>query len=233
MSFREEIIENARLILGDCREVLPTLGRVDAVVTDPPYGMAWNGKITKGRNITSGAPAKTKHYGVSIIGDDVEFDPSWLLDFPCVILWGANHFGNKLPIGTTLIWLKRLDAGFESFLSDADVAWMKGGHGVYCRRDLSLQRDAATGNRLHPTQKPVGIMEWCVGKTTGTVIDPFMGSGTTGVACARLGRQFIGIEIHEPYFDIACRRIEAAQRQSDLFITPPAAPHPVTGELFA
>jgi hypothetical protein len=70
----------------------------------------------------------------------------------------------------------------------------------------------------HPTQKPIGLMRWCVGMTKGTVLDPFMGSGTTGVACARLSRRFIGIEIHEPYFDIACRRIERAYQQPDLFV---------------
>jgi site-specific DNA-methyltransferase (adenine-specific) len=135
------------------------------------------------------------------------------------VLWGANHFARHLPVGTTLVWLKRLDGGFGSFLSDAEVAWMRGGHGVYCRRDTSLM----DGNsRTHPTEKPVGIMQWCIEKTDAEVIlDPFMGSGTTGVACARLGRRFIGCEIEEKYFDIACRRIEAAQRQADLFVRQP------------
>ncbi|MCP4122434.1 MAG: site-specific DNA-methyltransferase, partial [Bacteroidetes bacterium] len=78
--------------------------------------------------------------------------------------------------------------------------------------------------RVHPTQKPVEVMKWCVTKLpkgTETILDPFMGSGTTGVACAKLGRKFIGIELDETYFNIACERIQKAYDQPDLFIEPP------------
>jgi len=215
---RIETIGDATLYLGDCREILPTLEGIDACVADPPYGMRWDGRVSVGKNGHGTTAARAKHYGVIIAGDDQPFDPSPWLAFPQAILWGCNHFAAALPVGTTLVWIKRLDGGFGSFLSDAEMAWKKGGHGVYCRRDTSLM--AETHERAHPTQKPVGIMEWCVGMTSGTVLDPFMGSGTTGVACARLGRRFIGIEIHEPYFDIACRRIEAEYRQPRMFTEP-------------
>ena len=216
---RVETIGDATLYLGDAREIVPGLGPVDAVVTDPPYGMAWERRVSVGRN-GHGAGSKSSNFGVTIHGDDKPFDPSPWLAFPQVILWGANHYAGRLPVGTTLVWIKRMDSGFGSFLSDAEIAFKKGGHGVYCRRDTSLMGE--TLERAHPTQKPVGIMEWCVGMTSGVVADPFMGSGTTGVACARLGRRFIGIEIEPRYFDIACRRIEAAYRQADLFVAPPA-----------
>lgn len=224
-------IGRARLYLGDCREVLPTLGRVDAVVTDPPYGMKWDGKVSVGKGGHGKAGARAKHYGVTILGDDEPFDPSPFVAFPKVVLFGSNHFASRLPVGTTLIWVKRKDGGFGSFLSDAEVAWMKGGHGVYCFRDTSLM--AETLDRAHPTQKPVPLMRWCLEQIgpAQTILDPFMGSGTTGVAAVQMGRDFIGIEREPKYFDIACRRIEEAQKQADLFIEQPPVPKPVQGGL--
>jgi DNA modification methylase len=211
---RVETIGPATLYLGDCREILPTLGKVDAVVTDPPYGMAWDGKVTRGPNGT-GKQGPTKHYGKTILNDDEPFDPSPWLRFPKVVMWGFQHFAAHLPVGSTLVWLKRYDEGFGSFLSDADLAWMKGGHGVYCQRDTSLQGKT---ERVHPTQKPVPLMGWCIRMakvaTGGTILDPYMGSGTTGVACVEMGRKFVGIELDPGYFDIACKRIALAVAES-------------------
>jgi site-specific DNA-methyltransferase (adenine-specific)/modification methylase len=219
---RVEVIGNATLWLGDCREILPTLPKVDAVITDPPYGIALN---TDNRRFSGGNVASVAKRGNNvgsaggspIIGDDVAFDPSFLLEIDGdKIIWGWNNYPHLLPRGACLVWLKRNDAAFGSFLSDAELAWMSKGHGVYCKRDLS---NAAIANeRVHPTQKPVTLMEWCLGfvPKAQTILDPFMGSGTTGVACHNLGRSFIGIEREPKYFDIACRRIEDAQRQSRL-----------------
>lgn len=190
---------------GDCREILPHLPKVDAVVSDPPYGMSWDGRVTRGKNGT-GSVGPTRHYGVTIAGDDAPFDPSPFLGFPEVLLWGFNHYPERLSRGTVLVWLKRYDDGFGSFLSDAEVAWLNTGHGVYCRRDVSMQGES--GTRIHPTQKPVGVMQWCLGFIEGGVIlDPFMGSGTTLVAAKRLGRQAIGIEIEEKYCEVAVERL--------------------------
>jgi DNA modification methylase len=224
---RIETLGDATLYLGDCLEILPTLGRVDAVVADPPYGMAWDGKVTPGPNTNTRwrgpSDGRSRHYGQMIRGDDGPFDPAPWLAYDEVILWGANHYAARLPVGTTLVWLKRLDGGFGSFLSDAEIAWEKGGHGVYCWRDLSLLQ--VTRDRLHPSQKPVTLMQWCIERTKAlTILDPFMGSGTTGVACVNLGRKFIGIEIEPRYFDIACRRIEEAYRQPRLFSEPTPQP---------
>lgn len=228
---RVEHIGSATLYLGDCREV--NMPPEAGIVSDPPYGMKWDGRVTVGKNGHGKTSAKAKHYGVSIVGDDAPFDPSPFLDYPEVILFGFTHFASRLPIGTNLVWVKRFAGGFGSFLSDAEIAWEKGGHGVYCFRDTSLMGE--THSRHHPTEKPVSLMQWCIQRCkAGTIVDPFMGSGTTGVACARLGRSFIGIEVHEPYFDIACRRIEQAQRQADLFVAQPKEDPSFmrTGDLF-
>jgi len=230
----ETIGNGITLHLGDCREIVPTLGAVDAVVTDPPYGMNWNtdtSRFSGGHRESVARRGQGRADWGDIASDDKTFDPTPWLSFPKVVLFGCNHFAQFLPVGTTLVWIKRLDGGFGSFLSDAEVAWSKGGHGVYCKRDTSL---AGTANeRNHPTEKPVGIMEWCIGKTgdAETILDPFMGSGTTGVAAVRLGRQFIGIEIEQKHFDMACRRIEAASRQPDMFIERRAAEIQQTLEL--
>jgi DNA modification methylase len=223
-------IGNAQLWLGDNADVVPGLRDIGAVVTDPPYGMRWNTDSTRysGGNHGNLRRMQGRSDWGDVAGDTQPFDPAPWLAFQQVILWGANHYSGRLPVGTTLVWLKRFDTAFESFLSDAEIAWMKGGYGVYCRRDLSMNHAAGSTFRAHPTQKPIGIMEWCVEKTTGTVLDPFMGSGTTGVACARLGRPFIGIECHEPYFHAAVHRITEAQRQGDMLrdLLPPAAEPP-------
>ena len=230
---RVETIGDCTLYLGDCREIVKELPSAAAVVSDPPYGMNWNTNTSR----FSGGPRKSvmrrgqgrSDWG-SIANDDKPFDPAEWLPFPEVILWGANHFAARLPVGTQLVWVKRLDAAFGSFLSDAEVAWQKGGHGVYCWRDTSLCGEAKY--REHPTQKPLDLMRWCIKRMkASTILDPFMGSGTTGVACVKLGRKFIGIEIEPKYFNIACKRIEQAYAQPDLFV-PQSQPKPVQASLF-
>lgn len=192
---------------GDCRDVLPGLGKVDCIITDPPYGMKWDGRVSRGKNSNGSVGGKSSFSGTTIIGDNEPFDPSPWIDYDSVILWGSNHYARKLPIGTTLVWIKRLDGAFGTFLSDAEVAWMKGGHGVYCLRDLTLKADER--NRKHPTQKPLPLMKWCIEKTksTGIILDPFMGSGTTLRAAKDLGRKAIGIELEEKYCEIAAKRL--------------------------
>ena len=224
----EHLAEGVTLYLGDCREILPTLGKVDAVVTDPPYGVNLN---TDNSRFSGGNVASVSRRGngigpaggARIIEDDADFDPSFLVGFgDDQIVWGWNNYPNKLPRGASLVWIKRNDDAFGSFLSDAELAWFSRGHGVYCRKDLS--NNAIAKERVHPTQKPVELMKWCLGFVPNAriVLDPFMGSGTTGVAAVKLGRRFIGIEREPKYFDIACRRISDALARPDLFIAPPA-----------
>lgn len=225
---RVEHIGPHSLYLGDCREILPTLGQVDAVVTDPPYGMAWNTDSTR---FSAGAIKRGKGRGDwgAIKQDATPFDPAPWLAFDECILWGANHYAARLPIGTTLVWMKKAPHLFGTFLSDAEVGWQKGGHGVYCHYEQfpppSRMAEHDGTAAAHPTQKPIGLMSWCIGRVKGeTILDPFMGSGTTGVAAVRLGRTFIGIELDERYFDIACKRVAEAMRQPDMFVAAPPAP---------
>lgn len=197
------------LINADCREVLPI--KADAVITDPPYGMDWNTDTTRfnsGRR--AAGPGRVRD---RILGDKEQFDPSPWLNYPSAVLFGCNHYSQYLPVGTTLVWLKRLDAGFGSFLSDAELAWMKGGHGVYAYRKCfpHTAKIKEAGDSIHPSQKPVSVMEWCIKmariKEGATILDPYMGSGTTGIAAARCGINFIGIERDAAYYGSACERI--------------------------
>jgi DNA modification methylase len=194
---------------GDCREIAPLVG-ADAVVTDPPYGMAWNTDTSRfgGGHLASVARrGQGRADWGAVHGDNEQFDPAPWLAYERVVLWGSNHFGSRLPVGTTLVWLKRLDLAFGSFLSDAEMAWVKGGHGVYCRRDTTLMGELK--DRLHPTQKPIGIMRWSIERIggDGIVLDPYMGSGTTLRAAKDMGRRAIGIEIEERYCEIAATRM--------------------------
>lgn len=198
----------------DCREILLTLGPVDLVLTDPPYGINLNTDNSRFSGGTLGNIAKRGNgigtaRGARIANDQVEFDPSFLLSVgQSQIIWGWHNFPDKLPRGTCLVWLKRNDDAFGSFLSDAETAWMSKGHGVYCRRDLS--NNAIANERVHPTQKPVGLMKWCLGffPHADIILDPFMGSGTTLRAAKDLKRKAIGIELEEKYCEIAAHRLQ-------------------------
>ena len=198
---RIEVIGNATLYLGDCRDILPTLPKVDAVITDPPYGIG-----------IAANPVRQKH-------ERLDWDnapPTPELIQACIsaatvaVVWGGNYFGLP-PAQCFLIWDKCQPEDFS--LAMCEMAWTN------IRKPAKSFRQSVTSyQKDHPTQKPVSLMEWCV-KHAGdpsSVLDPFMGSGTTGVACANLGRAFIGIEREPRYFDIACRRIEDAQRQGRL-----------------
>ena len=227
---RIEQIGDATLYLGDCREILPTLGKVDAVVTDPPYGIGYE----------KGAGGKGKHAVRNIdaiIGDDEPFDPApWLDVADDVILWGANHFAGRLPHGRWMAWDKLAGLSEYDSFSDVEFAWRsgRGKDRIFSHMWKGICKDSEKGGkeRWHPTQKPIDLMAWCISSVSGeTILDPFMGSGTTGVACTKLGRKFIGIEIEPKYFDIACRRIEEAWKQPRLFEEQKAKPQQVVMEL--
>ena len=211
-------IGDAVLYHGDCREILPTLGKVDAVVTDPPYGVSYKSPAN-GR----GHKAQRGDYAI-IAGDTVPFDPAPWLNFPDVILFGANYFADKLPISAAwLVWDKRCGAVAANNNSDCELAWKNNGGSARVIRHLwsgMLKDSERDSKRTHPTQKPIAVMEWAIQQIKSdpkTILDPFAGVGSTGVACANLGRKFIGIEIERKYFDIACERIAAAQAQGRLF----------------
>jgi site-specific DNA-methyltransferase (adenine-specific) len=220
MSYSKKVvIGDATLYLADCMDVLPTLGKVDAVITDPPYGMNYRPENWK-------TYSGYKSDWSPIHGDDQKFNPLPFLSFDQVILWGFNYFSDLLPVGALLIWDKRCnESGDKMYGASIESGWMKNQTGARIKRLLHggvVNADSLHGNngkRLHPTQKPVGLMSWCIDQAGNpeTILDPFMGSGTTGVAAVQLGRKFIGIEKEERYFDIACQRIEQAAAQGQLF----------------
>jgi len=205
------VIGDATLYLGDCMEVLPTLGKVDAVITDPPYGIgAASAAFANG---TSKSAVYGDEWDVSAPTADVLH--AAIAMGKEAILWGGNYFG-LAPSRCWLVWDKCTG---ENSYADAELAWTNIDRAVKLKRYAWVGANAKdTAERLHPTQKPVAVMAWCIEQTKGvTILDPFMGSGTTGVAAIQLGRAFIGIEREPKYFDIACRRIEDAQRQSRMF----------------
>lgn len=225
---RKEIIGNATLYLGDSRELLPSL-RGDAVISDPPYGQREQVKrAAAGRGFSKSRPDRyrpSKDHP-EIEGDDAPFDPSPWLSFGTVILWGANHYADRLPTGKTkwLVWDKRCGKGNDDN-ADCEMAWtnLKGVDRVhrqlwrgFCREG----EDNAANGVLHPMQKPVELMAWCIEQAKlppgATVLDGYMGSSPVGIACLRAGLTYIGIEKVPHYFDIACQRIEEAQRQGRL-----------------
>lgn len=226
-SFRREQIGDCTLYLGDCREILPLLPKVDAVVTDPPYGISYRSNHNSSRR---GQWAKWVRYEnmPGIVGDDAPLDPAAILalDVPTV-LFGGNYCADRLPASRGwIIWDKRDGIGPNN-QADCELAWTNLDKPSRIHRQMwsGLLRAGAENVALqpkhHPHQKPAALMKACILYAGGhTILDPFMGSGSTGVACVELGRKFIGIEIEPKYFDIACKRIGAAYAQPDMFVEP-------------
>lgn len=243
-----ETIGDCRLFLGDCREILPTLGPVDAVVTDPPYGQGYRAPkprpgAASGRGLNGGWKRKgDRPTSDRVIGDDERPDISALTSLaPQVLIWGAHKFFDLLPRGGQwLVWDKRVDLP-PIDQGDAEAAWLNrdGAMRVIRHRwsGLIIERGSeeaervpgtsAAQARLHPTQKPIRVMRWSIEQLRDpcrTILDPFMGSGSTGVACAQMGLRFIGIELDPLHFETACRRIEEAYKQPRLFAEPVTKP---------
>lgn len=227
MSMRIETIGRATLYLGDCREVLPTLPKVDALVTDPPYGIGEHGgkKRFGPASVAKGFRSNKDYENLAWDSKPPE-ETVFEMMFEIAkwqIIWGANHFITRIAKDASkwLVWHKK--GADKSDFADCELAWTNIPGAVrYFRQDWVGFGAINSGEiREHPTQKPQSLMKWCIDQLPSgtTILDPFMGSGTTGVAAVQMGRDFIGIEREERYFDIACRRIEEAQRQGDLFIS--------------
>jgi site-specific DNA-methyltransferase (adenine-specific) len=226
---RTEVIGDATLILGDCLEVLPTLGRVDAVVTDPPYGIgfdyaSYDDTRENLRRLIAGMFAHRANYARMVI----LCGPTQIHEYPasdwvsCITWDTTGSFGKYGYSQWTPVLLYGPDLpGFGNVngLTKTDTYKITGGAGVGFQRDGS--------DKKHTCPKPLNIMRQTVQRYTATddaILDPFMGSGTTGVAALQLGRKFIGIELDPGYFDIACKRIEEAWRQPRLFAEPATKP---------
>ena len=244
MKPRKEIIGSAELWLGDCRDILPTLGKVDAVITDPPFEAEAHTKQRRklglvtagGREMLAAAlpfAAMTEEVRATVCKQITKICSGWALYFcqaEAVSDWrdAVESAGQKYK--RAMVWIKpdgmpqftgdRPGMGYESIVAawcgTGRSVWNGGGrHGVFV-----FNKNDGKGPAPHPTTKPAPLMTELAAlfsQVGATVLDPFMGSGTTGVACANLGRDFIGIEIDHKYFEIACRRIDDAQRQKRMF----------------
>ena len=217
-SMRVETIGNATLYLGDCREILPTLPKIDLIITDPPYGISHPCNF-KGRG--RGKLAACNDYP-DVIDDNKPFDPAFLLALNVpTVLWGANYFADKLPTTSGwLVWDKERPDALDQ--ATCELAWTNYVKGVRRFRHLwnGMMKASERGESYHPTQKPVALSDWVLSlKWTpqGTVFDPYMGSAPVGVSCVLAGRKYIGVEREPVHFETACRRISEAQSQQRLF----------------
>lgn len=229
-------IGGCTLYCGDCRDVLPALDHVDAVVTDPPYGVMLgetkNGQCREKNQQKYSAFQDSQEYLLSVV------IPAFRLSLDItqralVTTGNKNAFLYPKPDDFG-VWYNPAGTGRGPW--GFILAHMILYYGKDPNRGQRATASSVWGlgdavgsikNKLHPCPKPLGFSKWMVGKASvqgETVLDPFMGSGTTGVACAKLGRKFIGIEIDRKYFDIACKRIEDAYKQGDLFVDAPAKP---------
>jgi len=231
------VIGNAELWLGDCRDVLQIIGKVDAVVTDPPYGQAYKVNTFYAGGTRNSAVIQRNGKTLvcrpnvyePIFGDDAPFDPSILINAaPVVVLWGAHKFADRLPPGGWLVWDK-VPTGKVRDQGDGEAAWINRDQPMrifrllwdgLCVGEGARHEVTAGQKRHHPAQKPEILMRWCLeqAKAGDLVLDPYMGAGSTGVACVQTGRRFIGIEIERKYFDIAVERISRAQAQGRLLL---------------
>lgn len=220
---REERIGDCRLILGDCLEVMRELDPVDAVVADPPYGIGESG----GKSASRGKLAKADLY-THKSWDETTADKAVVQAISMAknaIVFGGNYY-DLPPTSCWLIWDKQ---NGDNDFADCEMAWTNLPKAVR-RINWLWNGMIRKGNdvRQHPTQKPVGVMKWCIGhlpERAQTILDPFAGSGTTGVAAVQCGKHFIGIERDPEYFDIMCARIsEAVAQPADLFVQPPSKP---------
>ena len=236
---RKEVVGNATLYLGDCLKLQSRFPVVDTIITDPPYGQAYKvntfykGGARDNAVLQRNGKTLMVHPNVypDIHGDDKPFDPlPWLaMELP-TIFWGAHKFAHLLPPGGWLVWDK-VPTGKIRDQGDGEAAWINRDQPMRIFRLLwdglcvgkGARHEVTAGQqRHHPAQKPEVLMRWCieqVAKETPVqkILDPYMGSGSTGVAAMQLGLKFVGCEIEQRYFDIACERINNAQRQHRLF----------------
>lgn len=220
MIHKEVVIGDARLLLGDCMEILPTLGKVDAVITDPPFGV---GNFVQTTGSLRGRGAEM---GKAVDWNESAPPPEFFVLIQSIskhrIIWGANFFNSFEDRGGAIIWDK---AQPMPNFSKADIASCTHFQKTEIVRipwtNFTVARAAQTD---HPCERPVELYDWCIKYLPGnvtSVMDPFLGSGSCGVAAVRAGRAFVGIEREPKYFDIACQRIEQAYKQRPLFEAEP------------
>jgi len=213
-------IGNATLYCGDCREVIGEL-TFDSIVTDPPYGIGMNTMQPfkrscngKKRNLHAGGTWAAKDIYKDIDWDSEAPDLTFLLERNVpMMVFGGNYFDELPPSRKWIIWDKG-ETHYRRSFAEAELAWCSFDGNTRIIKHIPDHMGFGKKPKVHPTQKPVKVMEYCISelpKGIGNIIcDPFMGSGTTGVAAIKLGRAFVGIEQKKKYFEIACQRIRQA-----------------------
>jgi site-specific DNA-methyltransferase (adenine-specific)/modification methylase len=231
---RHETFPDAELYLGDNREIMPTLKNIDALISDPPYGINFQYR-------GGGGGMKAVSHTDKIIGDDKPFDPTPLLGYPKVVLFGVDHYCQHIPeyAGSWITWDKSVGCGPNALFSDAEYIWssVKTARNIYRHMWMGLIRQGEEASskqkRVHVSQKPVALMQWLIEvarvKVGATILDPYMGSGSTGVAALRTGRKFVGIEIDPGHFDTACRRIASVYKGERATLDQPYDNRPEAG----
>ena len=223
MIIKEVTIGSCRLILGDCEEIMPALGKVPAVVTDPPYGIGESAKNFASRSKLANADKYKKTDWDSKPPAQGVIDLMRAIS-DIQIIFGGNYF-QLPPSSCWLVWDKQ--NGTNDF-ADCELAWTnleKAVRRIYWRWNGMIRKGEDI--RVHPTQKPEGVMSWCLSHIPDAklILDPFMGSGTTGVACVKAGVAFIGIERDADYYEKACERIQDAINRPDMFVSAPVRSH--------
>lgn len=237
MSHRvEHLADGVTVYLGDCRELLPTLGRFDACVTDPPYGIGESSDAIASRQRKAGGRSKAladqRDYG-AFSWDAEPIDAFSIATLRDCSRWQIIFGGNYFELGPTSCWLVWDKQNGDNDFADCELAWTnlpKAVRRIYWRWNGMIRK--GSDERVHPTQKPLGVMRWCLQQLplgVVTICDPYMGSGTTGVACIREGKRFVGIERESAYFDAACKRIADAIATPEMTFT---AAQPALQEAF-
>ncbi len=222
-----ERIGDATLYLGDCLEIISKIPKVDAVITDPPYGIGENSKKVASRQRKAGgksnALADQRDYG-DFDWDHAPPTTDLIASIRAASDWQAFFGGNYFELPPTSCWLVWDKLNGDNDFADCELAWTnwpKAVRRIQWRWNGMIRQGGE--DRYHPTQKPLTVMKWVIDlcPKAETILDPFMGSGTTGVAAVQMGRKFIGIEREKKYFDIACERIANAYAQPSLIETTP------------
>ena len=239
---QKKVIGDCTLYLGDCLEILPTLGNVDAVITDPPYSSGGRQQAVT-RSLFSKAKKVSEETRTDewFLGDNMGSDTyvRWqrqiarvCLDIctfgsPAYVFTDWRQYTNIVTAWETSLWTLRSVVVWDKNRNGAMGSWWRNNHEWICALVKGKPRPLPHGSFFntwkgskpqggeHPTEKPVELIKYLVETVSekGIILDPFAGSGTTGVACVQTGRRFIGIEINKKYFDIACKQIEEAYRQ--------------------
>jgi DNA modification methylase len=230
MSFRRETLaEGVEVWLGDAREILPTLGRFDAVVTDPPYGIGADSTMHKQSGTQYGKAAAAKREYRDTGWDVKPIPPELMILVQSAAKWNIIFGGNYYSFPASSCWLVWDKENGDNGFADCELAWTNLPKAVRRIKWMwnGMLRKGGEAREGHPTQKPVEVMRWAIGQLPEpslSILDPFCGSGTTGMAAVSMGKRFTGIEIDPIYFELACERITRALQQPDLLVSAPPKP---------